>query len=67
MYAANMSWKPVQEVLSRLVEEGLIEVSRSINGQSRKRYNITEKGSQVLIYFNDAKDLMQFDGIFTTG
>jgi predicted transcriptional regulator len=67
MYAANMSWKPVQEVLSRLVDEGLIEMMTSSGkGHSRRKYMITEKGSRVLEYFNDAKELMQFEGIFSS-
>ena len=67
MYAANMSWKPVQEVLSRLVDEGLIIMTASSGaGHSRRKYMITDKGSRVLAYFNDAKELMQFEGIFSS-
>jgi predicted transcriptional regulator len=64
MYAANMSWKPVQEILSRLVEQGLIRIMTDTESeQSRKRYVISEKGSKVLAFFNDAKNLMQIEGI----
>ena len=64
MYAANMSWKPVQKILSRLVEQGLIVVmTNSKREQSKRRYMITEKGSKILTFFNDAKDLLQFEGM----
>ena len=64
MYAANMSWKPVQKILSRLVEQGLIVVmTNSKREQSKRRYVITEKGSKILTFFNDAKDLLQFEGM----
>ena len=64
MYAANMSWKPVQEILSRLVEQGLITImTNSESAQSKKRYVILEKGSKVLAFFNEAKNLMQIEGI----
>lgn len=64
MYAANMSWKPVQKILSRLVEQGLIVVmTNSKREQSKRRYMITKKGSKILTFFNDAKDLLQFEGI----
>ena len=34
MYAANMSWKPVQRILSYLVEQGLLE--EQLNEESRQ-------------------------------
>jgi predicted transcriptional regulator len=65
MYAVNMSWKPVQKVLSRLVANGLItELTSSERAQSKRRYLITEKGSEIIKYFNDAKDILQVEGMF---
>jgi predicted transcriptional regulator len=59
MYAANMSWNPTQEVLAKLVEEGLIWVTDEPGGRrSKKRYKITEKGANVIRYFNGAKALI---------
>jgi predicted transcriptional regulator len=59
MYAANMSWKPVQRILSHLVEQGLLaEVLNTKSRQSKRRYQITEKGGQVLDYFEKAKDIL---------
>ena len=64
MYAANMSWKPVQRILSHLVEQGLlVEVVHSESKQSKRRYKITEKGEKILDYFEKAKDIMPLEDI----
>jgi len=57
MYAANLSWRPTQRMLSNLVEQGLIEVT-SGSGKSKKRYVITEKGVNVLDYFEKANEIL---------
>ncbi len=65
MYAANMSWKPVQRILSNLVEQGLlVEVVNIESKQSKRRYKISEKGEKVLDYFESAKDIMPLEGIY---
>ncbi len=65
MYAANMSWKPVQRILSYLVEQGLLaEVVNTESRQSKRRYQITEKGEKVLDYFEKAKDIMPLEAIY---
>ncbi len=59
MYAVNMSWNPTQEVLARLVEDGLIQVTEKPGGRrSKKRYEITEKGANVIRYFQGVKALI---------
>ena len=59
MYAVNMSWNPTQEVLVRLVEDGLIRVTEELGGRrSKKRYGITEKGANVIRYFQGVKALI---------
>ena len=59
MYAANMSWRPTQRILSRLVEQGLLEVRMNTESrQSKKRYVITEKGANVLDYFDRAREIL---------
>ena len=59
MYAVNMSWNPTQEVLARLVEDGLIRVTEESGGRrSKKRYEITEKGANVIRYFQGVKALI---------
>ena len=57
MYAANLSWKPTQKVLSNLMEQGLVEM-RMASGRARKRYTITEKGVNVLDYFEKANEVL---------
>ncbi len=65
MYAANMSWKPVQGILSHLVEQGLLlEVLNTESRQSKRRYQITEKGETVLDYFEKAKDILPLEDIY---
>ena len=67
MYAVNMSWKPVQRILSHLLEQGfLAEVINIESKQSkRRRYQITEKGEKIIDYFEKAKDIMLLEDIFT--
>ena len=59
MYAANMSWNLTQRVFNDLVEQELLDYEE-IPGRKRstKRYNLTEKGSNVLNYFEGAKALL---------
>ncbi len=65
MYAANMSWKPVQRILSHLVEQGLLEkISNTESRQSRIRYQITEKGKRVIDYFENAEEIMPLEDIY---
>ena len=61
MYAINMSWNPTQMLLSGLVEQGLLEL-RMASGLSRRRYGITEKGVNVLDYFEKANEILPNGG-----
>jgi predicted transcriptional regulator len=57
MYEAKLSWKPVQEILNRLVEQEIIEVedaSKAGDKRTKKRYHLTEKGKITLAYFKEA-------------
>jgi predicted transcriptional regulator len=59
MYAANMSWNPTQQVLAKLVGEDLIRVTEKPgNKRMKKRYELTEKGLNVLRYFEGARALV---------
>ena len=59
MYSANMSWNPTQKVLDKLVREGHITVTEEFGAQrAKKRYEITEKGRNVLKYFQGAEELI---------
>lgn len=64
MYASNLSWKPTQRILKQLIEQELIrEVRNDDYVNSRRRYEITEKGIAVLEYFDKAKKLLPIDEI----
>lgn len=52
MYKANLSWRPLQECLSSLLDQNLIR--RTSRGK-RSEYTITESGLQVLRYFDRVK------------
>ena len=65
MYAANMSWAPVQRMLSSLMEQGLIlEVLNTESRQSKRRYQITEKGEKIIDYFDIANELMPLKELY---
>ena len=58
MYASNLSWKPALRILASLVNQGLLrEIQVSGTRRSRVRYEITEKGLNVLDYFSGAEEL----------
>lgn len=62
MYAANMSWRPSQRMLSNMIEQGLLEVKITPGTSKRyKRYLITEKGVDVLDYFEKADEILPKD------
>lgn len=60
MYAVNLSWGPTQRMLFHLVEIGLLEV-RTASGRFKKRYVMTEKGVNVLDYFEKARKILPND------
>jgi len=61
MYGANMSYKPLQEILQSLVEQGLIDESdKKIKDKRTKvKYVLTQKGVNVVKYYSKAKDLIE--------
>jgi len=64
MYGANLSWKPLQQVLKSLLDQGLIvEIDVSDGGDKRttKHYEITQKGENVLRYFDRARRLIELE------
>ncbi|MBM3291602.1 hypothetical protein FJY84_02875 [Candidatus Bathyarchaeota archaeon] len=63
MYGANLSWKPLKYILETMCNQGLIEEYSLLEGDKRtkKAYRLTEKGDNVLKYFNRAKDLMEIE------
>lgn len=60
MYTANMSWNSTQKVFEDLLDQDLIFVTEEPGlKRAKKRYHITEKGLNVLQYFEGAKALIQ--------
>jgi len=59
MYRANLSWKPLKQIFETLTAQGLI-VERSMDDDKRTRkvYALTDKGENVLNYFDRTKALM---------
>jgi len=63
MYNANISWKPLMQVLNSMISQDLImEIDVSSEGRKRDKrtnrlYEITMKGERVIRYFKEAKDL----------
>ncbi|GAG95182.1 unnamed protein product [marine sediment metagenome] len=61
MNATNMSWTLSQELIKGLVDAGYLELIRlGPNNRSNRRYHITEKGKNVLIYLRKTEDLINF-------
>jgi predicted transcriptional regulator len=64
MYGANLSWKLLQDILSSLVDQSLIEeidTSESRDKRTNTVYDITKKGESVIRYFERAKGLIEVD------
>ena len=64
MYSANLSWKILQSVLNKMVDQDLIEeidVSKSQDKRTTKIYQVTKKGDSVISYFDHAKGLIEVD------
>ncbi len=62
MYSTNLSWRPTQNALRFLVQQGLImEVREGRERRSKVRYRLTEKGVEVVNYFERAKELIALE------
>jgi predicted transcriptional regulator len=64
MYGANLSWKPLQRVLDNLIKQGLISDKVPFDLRDKRTsicYELTQKGENVLQYFNKAKDLLELE------
>jgi len=57
MYKCNLSWHPLQNILTSLIERELI---REIKKHNHKYYEITEKGRQVLIYLKKLIQILRY-------
>ena len=57
MYACNLSWRSINDVLGVLEQKGYIE-DNSMTGK-RKELSITGKGTEVLNYYEGLENLVQ--------
>ncbi|KYH42647.1 MAG: putative transcriptional regulator [Candidatus Bathyarchaeota archaeon B26-1] len=55
MYKTNLSWTPLQEILESMTSQ---EIIKKIEVNKRKKYVITEKGLNVLRYFEEMMELI---------
>ena len=64
MYAANLSWKPTQKILNKMVEQELLQVTlEKSEKRKKKRFTITEKGLHVIDYFERAKEIVDLSAL----
>ena len=66
MYGANLSWKPLQRMLDSMVDQDLIREVDETGGRDKRTnrcYEITQKGENVIKYFNRAKDLLELEEV----
>ena len=69
MYGANLSWKPLQQILKSLSSQGLIrevDASESRDKRTNTYYELTQKGENVIQYFNRAKELLELEELTFT-
>ena len=58
MYKSNLSWKKLKGYLNFLVDQGLL-IRRE--HRRRERYEISERGLKILLYFRKIKEIFQLD------
>ena len=58
MYATNLSWTPLQEVLESMLSQNLIQITEN---NRRKKYFITKKGEKILRYFNEVTRVLKIE------
>ena len=65
MYGSNLSWKPLQKILTSMVSQDLILEIESSGRDKRtaRTYRLTNKGENVLKYFSRAKELLPLEEI----
>ena len=62
MYESNLSWKPLQKTLDSLIKQGLVTEYKPEKLRDKRTslcYKLTQKGENVIKYFNKAKDLIE--------
>jgi len=69
MYGANLSWKPLQRILESLVSQELLRAVDATEGRDKRTntiYELTQKGENVIQYFNRAKELLELEELTFT-
>ncbi|MCW4051242.1 MAG: hypothetical protein NWE89_16075 [Candidatus Bathyarchaeota archaeon] len=61
MYGANLSWRPLKDILKSLLNQGLLmEVEEQLKDKRTKvRYDLTQKGVNVVRYYSKARNLIE--------
>jgi predicted transcriptional regulator len=64
MYNCNLSWKSLKDILENLTEQGLLEET-VVQGKkrSKRQYDITLKGENVLKYYRMVSGLIEVEGL----
>jgi predicted transcriptional regulator len=55
VYAANLSYDRVMKCIDFLLEQGLV---KRIDEEERKRYVVTERGKEVVRYFDEVESAL---------
>jgi predicted transcriptional regulator len=61
MYGANLSYKPLKNIIKSLLDQGLLEEDPKKIKDKRTKviYRLTQKGVNVVRYYSKAKDLVE--------
>lgn len=61
MYGANLSYKPLKEILRSMLDQGLITENAGSSKDKRTKvtYELTTKGVNVVRYYSKAKNLIE--------
>ena len=61
MYGANLSYKPLKEILHSMLDQGLITENEGSRKDKRTKftYELTTKGVNVVRYYSKAKNLIE--------
>ena len=70
MYGANVSWEALQRILGSMASRGLVREIDTRNVRKRdkrttRRYEITQKGENIVRYLKGASGLLQLEEIST--
>jgi predicted transcriptional regulator len=66
MYEANLSWKPLQQILKSQISQELIVEVDAVSMRDKRTssvYELTQKGENVINYFNRGREYLRFEEI----